>query len=176
MNEMYECIIMMTEVLRKYYKINDLNFDIENVVEKLGGKVIYDICWDSSIYKTSKDSFEIRINLKMDEREKRFYIAKELGNLFLNMKYGIDEKFWSSIPVNKKYLNNEMPYETMHNNLEFFALGFLVPAYKFIEIADKEYKDKEYNIKDIYKKIHIPENKIINYGKFLEIWTEELIW
>lgn len=97
----------LVENILNEYDITIPIINIEELVEKLGGKVVYDnLKFDfSCIEKTDDNSFLIKINTN-DDYFKKYYekenytkriIANELGYLFLYMGYQTNNELWKSI-------------------------------------------------------------------------------
>lgn len=75
----------------------DVPVDINMIVCKLGGhiKETEDVRYGS--VRKCEDGFEICVNPTLCEETKRFTIAHELGHLFLDMGYLMDEKRWENM-------------------------------------------------------------------------------
>lgn len=157
-------------ILNKYdVKIPIIN--IEELVEKLGGKVVYDnLQFDySCIEKTDDNSFLIKINTNDyffikhygDEKYIKRIIANELGNLFLYMGYQLDKELWKSFSTQKEY---HMGYGKSQN----FHYSLLMPKNIFTQII-KKYEDKNHMISpqavaDYFK---VWRADVINRGEML---------
>lgn len=101
----------LTENILYKYDVTIPIINIEELVEKIGGKIVYDnLEFDfSSIEKIDDKSFLIKINTNHDYFKKYYekenyvkrIIADELGYLFLYMGYQTNNELWKSIQTKK---------------------------------------------------------------------------
>ena len=91
------------------YKIRnvlDLDFptNLETAIKRLDGtlKYVSKIPEDdfSRVIKTGEETFEIEVVKNLSLEKQRFSIAYELGNLFINMGFLIEEEKWQTFPIN----------------------------------------------------------------------------
>lgn len=148
--------------------------NIEELVEKLGGKVVYDnLNFDfSCIEKMDDNSFLIKINTN-DDYFKKYYekenyvkriIADELGYLFLYMGYQTNNELWKSIQINKEYHTHLLELD----NVSIFKDSLFMPRNDFARIIEK-YKTKDNTIdpQEIADYFNIGYGDVINRGRVL---------
>lgn len=121
-------------------------FDIEKIVEKLGGRVVFassdhfDAGIDAKIEimdDRSDTEFQITCRKEPDEEYRRFCIAHEIGHLFLHMM-GKDDKGEVRIIKNEFYRNNTY-LDFCEWEAEEFAASFLMPEQEFrIQVENKK--------------------------------------
>ena len=140
----------LSEYILDKYDVKVPIINIEELVEKIGGKVVYDnLEFDSScIEKIDNKSFSIKINTN-DNYFKKYYekenyikriIANELGYLFLYMGYQTNNELWESIQIKKEY---RIGYHT--EECEIFKDSLLMPKNIFTQII-KKYEDKNHMV------------------------------
>lgn len=148
--------------------------NIEELVEKLGGKVVYDnLNFDfSCIEKMDDNSFLIKINTN-DDYFKKYYekenyvkriIADELGYLFLYMGYQTNNELWKSIQINKEYHTHLLELD----NVSIFKDSLFMPRNDFARIIEK-YKTKDNNIdpQDVADYFNVWCRDVIDRGRVL---------
>ena len=148
--------------------------NIEELVEKIGGKVVYDnLEFDfSCIEKTDDNSFLIKINTN-DDYFKKYYedknyikriIADELGYLFLYMGYKINNELWKSIQIKKEYHTHLLELD----NVSIFKDSLFMPRNDFVRIIEK-YKTKDNNIdpQDVADYFNVGCRDVIDRGRVL---------
>lgn len=160
--------------LREICKIESMNFDIEKVIEEMGGKlkIGYPSNGLSGIKKKENNSFEIEVHKSLDHYKQRWFAAYEIGRLILYMKYKIDSKIWNSIPVDKEFVKKDGLYKDNEETLKQFAFAFLIPENMFLRCADKHLENGYYNLKKISRAFNVPKEYVIERGIFLNIWQE----
>lgn len=148
--------------------------NIEKLVEKIGGKVVYDnLEFDSScIEKIDDKYFLIKINTNDDwfmrHYEDKNYIkriiAYELGHLFLYMGYKTNNELWKSIPIKKEYHTHLLELD----NILIFRDSLFMPRNDFARIIE-EYKTKDNTIdpQKIADYFNIGYGDAINRGRIL---------
>lgn len=132
-NELAETVLNVFDIPRP---ITDMN----EVVHKLGGKIVEDsslgLFSDGIVKKerNSKYSFSISIPKNQPWARKNFTIAHELGHLFLHMGYKINEDLWkeSDGVVFNRRGNSEVEMQANE-----FAAAFLMPKSDYKRIMDK---------------------------------------
>ena len=138
----------LSEYVLDKYDVKIPIIDIEELVEKIGGKVVYDnLEFDSScIEKINDKSFLIKINTNDDWFMKHYedknyiqrIIAYELGHLFLYMGYQTNNQLWKSIPIEKEYHTHLQELD----NILIFRDSLFMPRNDFTKIIEK-YKTKD---------------------------------
>ena len=144
---------------------------IEEIVKNYGG----DIEEDDTIFRSciikKNDSFIIKVSSKLKEKQKRLWIAFELGNLFLNMGYEIDEEKFNKYEEDKIYYNET---EYGYDIALLFAISFLTPKKSFIDKMKENYKgDGVYNIQKVAEYFEVDEDVIAIRGKNLGLLAKE---
>ena len=102
------------------YKIKIPIKNIEPLVKKLGGKIVYeDLGYkDSVLIKTGNESFLIKLNKKESfniNNRINALIAYELGHLILHMGYQRDRELWNKIETNQT-IKTDFDENTDKNN------------------------------------------------------------
>lgn len=166
-------INQIAEKLREILGIDSDSFDIENIVESLGGKIVSDSfsLEEATVRKSDENGFEIILGIFcVNERRQRFSIAHELGHLFLHMKYKISDE-WDNVPIGSKYnRNTNISYCNLEREANEFAAAFLMPKDRFLEVAEETSDKKRYypwKIADIF---NVSEQAVEVRGRILGIW------
>ena len=161
----------LVENILNEYDVTIPIINIEELVEKLGGKVVYDnLNFDySCIEKIDDKSFLIKINTNDyfftkhygDENYIKRIIADELGNLFIYMGYQLDNELWKSFSTKKEY---HMGYGRRQN----FHYSLLMPKNIFTQII-KKYEDENHmiNTQDVADYFNVWCADVINRGEML---------
>lgn len=161
----------LVENILNEYDVTIPIINIEELVEKLGGKVVYDnLNFDySCIEKIDDKSFLIKINTNDyfftkhygDENYIKRIIADELGNLFIYMGYQLDNELWKSFSTKKEY---HMGYGRRQN----FHYSLLMPKNIFTQII-KKYEDENHmiNTQDVADYFNVWRADVINRGEML---------
>ena len=170
----------VSSTIRESLGIYEGDFDIENIVSRLNGKIEYfseniteEIikgAWQESIkgYDESDISFTIRINENNVKTRQRFSIAHELGHLFLHMGYLKDD--WNAIPVGEKYKRELGTYTAIEEEANEFAGAFLMPSSLFIEKAKKTASESYYNLDKIAEYFNVSVSAVLYRGRNLGLW------
>lgn len=156
--------------IKKDKDITDIE-NIDDIVTGIGGNIEDDDTILRSCIIKKDNSFIIKVSPKLSQKQKRFWVAFELGNLFINMGYKINEDKFG------KYKNNEI----YHNDTEYgydiallFATAFLTPKKLFIKKMKENYKgDGVYDIKQVSEYFKVEENIIASRGKSLGLLAKE---
>lgn len=161
----------LSEYILDKYDVKVPITNIEKLVEKMGGTVVYEnLKFDySCIEKMDDNSFLIKINTNDyffikhygDENYIKRIIADELGNLFLYMGYQLDNELWKSFSTKKEY---HMGYGRDRN----FHYSLLMPKNIFTQII-KKYEDKNHmiNPQDVADYFKVWRADVINRGEML---------
>ena len=164
----------LTENILYEYDVTIPIVNIEELVEKLGGNVVYDnLKFDfSCIEKTDNNSFLIKINTNEDYFKKYYetenyikrIIADELGYLFLYMGYQTNNELWKSISIKKEYHTHLLEFD----NVSIFKDSLFMPRNDFTKIIEK-YKTKDNTIdpQKIADYFNIGYGDVINRGRVL---------
>ena len=83
-----------------------------------------------------EEKFEINIINNLSPKFEKFYTGIKLGELFIGMRYKINDKYWNSFENNKIYEDRS---EEMERRSIQFSMSFLVPREKFMEIMKQNY-------------------------------------
>lgn len=144
-------------------------FDIEEVVNILGGEVCYSITPGFEAYIEKKgEEFCIYVDSSKSKRRQRFSIAHEIGHLFLHLKY-TEKNIWNSI----KDTNSRMfryGYDQLEAEANQFAAEFLMPKQAFIESVVRLSSNGFVNIFDIANEFDTSEEAVKYRGFNLGIW------
>ena len=135
----------LVKVLKDSMSIKYPIKDMEEEVKKLKGKIIRDEkTVKPEIKGTEKGTFVIILPKDIKKEEERYFVARELGYLFLHMGYLINPVLF------KDYNNKTFSDNMLETKLEAkeFALEFLMPTEEYIKYV-RETFDK--NIVDIVK-------------------------
>ena len=164
----------LTENILNEYDVTIPIINIEELVEKIGGNVIYDnLEFDfSCIEKIDNKSFLIKINTN-DDYFKKYYekenyikriIANELGYLFLYMGYQTNNELWKSIQIKKEYHIHLLELD----NVSIFKDSLFIPRNDFVRIIEK-YKTKDNNIdpQDVADYFNVGCRDVIDRGRVL---------
>lgn len=153
----------LTEDIIKLYNIKIPIEDIDAVVEKLGGKVVY----TSKIHNKMEncyvmkhgDSFAVLVDDRIkDSSNKNMLIARELGNLFLFMGYQTNRKLWDEFPDERVYKTNYMfreedvKKEWMAHD---FGLALMMPEEEYRKIADQYTNNEKIETLKIANYFHV---------------------
>ena len=171
------------EELRRLLNITDGNFDIEEVVSRLNGKIEYfsgydegcaeDVMKGGGQVQTSKQkdenaSFVIRINEDNVKMRQRFSIAYELGHLFLHMRYFSDK--WDSLPNGEKYNWELGSYSVKEEEANEFAGAFLMPEQLFIKKAIETGSESRCSLEKIAEFFNVSVSDAFYRGRNLGLW------
>ena len=156
--------------LRSAMDIDSEDFDIAGTVADIGGKIEYldGLLSEECVVKTADNGFCIRINRKHPATRQRFAIARELGHLFMHMKYGYDE--WAQVRPGEKDLWAPGSHMNLAEEANEFAAAFLMPADGFINMA-KETSDGTYFYPGkIAERYNVYQDAVVYRGKMLGLW------
>ena len=150
-SELRNKINELAEYVLDIYEIEIPIKNIEPLIKKLGGKIVYeDLGYkDSVIIKTGNESFLIKVNKKESfniNNRINALIAYELGHLILHMGYQRDRELWNKIETNQTIKTD------FDENTEAweFAGALLMPRSKYIESIEKNTdKNNHVNIKKV---------------------------
>ena len=168
----YEIDKIATKI-RAILNISYDNFNLNEIIKKLGGTITFNSFCDSEskVMKTSSNSFEIQLNNTLNSANISFSIAHELGHLFLHMKYLINPTFWESIPNDSSHVcKNNLPYSISESEANLFAVSFLMPKDEFIKIADKTSDNSYYYPSKIAEYFNVTIQSAKIRGKTLGLW------
>lgn len=161
-------IDFLVEIIREKFKIEVPITNIENVVNKLGGRVVetesYNELIDGAIEKCDDGSFIIRVSPSQVESRKKFTIAHELGHLFLHMGYCTNENLWNDMSTEKFYRFGRSELEYQANE---FAAALLMPKDEFMDLIQKYTDGNTVDMSIIANVFKVSLSAAINRGKFL---------
>lgn len=163
----------LSEYVSDKYDVKVPITNIEKLVEKIGGTVVYENLGreHNHIIKTGNESFLIKIDNcyiqkdnKNNDKILKKMIADELGHLFLYMGYKTNNELWKSIPIKKEYHTHLQELD----NILIFRDSLFMPRNDFTKIIEK-YKTKDSTIdpQKIADYFHIGYGDAINRGRIL---------
>lgn len=168
--EMREIINNLTEDIITQFKIEIPINNIDNVVEKLGGRIVNNTSLglaglgDGSVCR-SGDKFIIQVSPYQSEERKKFTVAHELGHLFLHMGYLIDEELWAKQSA-EQYYRNGTSAEAEYQANEF-AAALLMPKKKYKEVMDLHTNGNIVYTAEVAETFGVSVAAASNRGKFL---------
>ena len=139
---------------------------IEDIVINNGGYIEEDDTLSRScIIKKNNNKFIIKISPKLKEKQKRLWIAFELGNLFIHMGYKVHKEKFNTYKEGRIY---DIEMEQNYEITLLFAIALLTPRKLFIEKMKENYEgDRIYNIKNVAEYFNVDEDVIAMRGKNL---------
>ena len=166
--EMREIINNLTEDIITQFGIKIPIDNIDDVVEKLGGRIVNTTglagLGDGCVCR-SGEGFIIQVVPYQSEERKKFTVAHELGHLFLHMGYLIDEELWENQKTEQYYRNGTSAEEEYQANE--FAAALLMPKKKYKEIMDKYTEGNIVYTARIAEEFGVSVAAASNRGKFL---------
>lgn len=122
------------EVAKAFSYTND--FNIERVVEELGGRIVLNDFWDNSARTGSLEvnslrDFEIFIPNHTNHERDRFTIAHELGHYILHYLPNVGPQ------ANSKFQIDRYGNTAIEREANLFASAFLMPEGQFREAFDQ---------------------------------------
>lgn len=166
--EMREIINNLTEDIITQFGIKIPIDNIDDVVEKLGGRIVNTTglagLGDGCVCR-SGEGFIIQVVPYQSGERKKFTVAHELGHLFLHMGYLIDEELWESEKTEQYYRNGTSAEEEYQANE--FAAALLMPKKKYKEIMDKYTEGNIVYTARIAEEFGVSVAAASNRGKFL---------
>lgn len=169
---MKEIIEELVEKIITTFNIEYSIKDIEEVVSKMGGRVekVEDLnkLFNGSIQK-SGDGFIIYISAYMDEEMKRYYIARDLGFVFMSMGYKTNEKLWNSFE-DGRYYNCNKTGEIVA--AKYFAYALLMPEKIFRGITEEYLEVDKVKTKELAEYFGVPVALAHDRGVMLGIFEE----
>jgi len=156
--------------LRDALGIENENFDIEKTVAGIGGEIEYfgDFIREEKAVKKEGGGFCISVSKNNPEARRRFSVARELGRLFIHMKFGYDE--WDQVKPGEKRSLIPGLYTELTEEANEFAAAFLMPAADFIKTAKETSDGKFFYPKKIAAVFNVYEDAVIYRGKILGLW------
>lgn len=125
---------LCTEIFNVFQlPVIDATTDLNDVIKQLSGSICYSKNNDYQIYKTSDNTFLIELPVNHDKKQATWYIAQQLGTLFLHMGFQTNPMCWTQIPLHKPYECNTLEDQEQSN---LFAGFFLMPKHEFKRIMD----------------------------------------
>ncbi len=138
-NKLRSRINELTADIIKEYNISTPIKNIDEVVEKLGGRVEYvprdELDSDGKLLKSFCDvAFIIKVRENQVTSRINFTIAHELGHLFLHMGYQINESLWNDSTIIEYNRRGNSEKELQANE---FAASLLMPKAEYIKIVNE---------------------------------------
>lgn len=166
--EIRDFINKLAEKVISAYNIEIPIRDIEDVVKKMGGKVVrkgnFADLADGTIKKTGNMSFEIAISTLQSEGRKNFTIAHELGHLFLHMGFRTNREAWEN-QKNKKYQRYGLSRQEYQANE--FAAALLMPKKEYKRIFFQNIQDNYVDMTNVANYFGVSVEAARIRGKFL---------
>lgn len=143
------------------------------IVEKIGGKIIYHKFKTKEACVKNKDgsSFRIFVEKAADEKMMNLIIAEKLGHIFLHMGFWLDEKKWKKCG---NYIDSPVdiiPYIQFGSESAFFARCLLTPEKEFVPFVISNLKNGKIDLNKIACKFNISEkvalSRIKDFGDML---------
>lgn len=154
------------DIIREFH-IDVPIIDIVEVVDKLGGRVIFDHSLgygiDGKVEKEG-DGFVIVVSPYQTRERLNFTIAHEIGHLFLHMGYIVHEELWERQDQCNYYRSGDSEKEYQANE---FAAAFLMPEDKYKEIMDEHTTGNIVHTGEIAKIFNVSPGAAANRGKWL---------
>lgn len=166
--EVRHFINYLAERVIEFYNIEIPIENIEDIVQKIGGRIVekaeFNDLSDGSIKKIGENEFEIAISKYQSKKRKNFTIAHELGHLFLHMGYMTNEKIWKSQDetVYKRYGTSTQEYQANE-----FAAALLMPREEYKEVIESNVINNTVIIANVARYFNVSVEAAINRGRFL---------
>ena len=167
----------LTEDIIKLYDIKIPIKDIDDIVEKLGGKVVntpeLHHKMENCYVKKHKDAFVILVDDRVkNSPDRTMLIARELGYLFLFMGYQTNRKLWNEWPDDTVYKRNyafraeDIKKEWMAYD---FALSLIMPEDEYRKITDQYTNENKIETRKIAEYFHVDLAAACHRGEKLGI-------
>lgn len=160
----------LSEYILDKYDVKVPITNIEKLVEKMGGTIIYEnLKYDHNyIIKTGNESFIIKINNfyfpkdgKISDKILKRIIANELGHLFLYMGYEVNDKLWKTIAIDE---NHVLDYD-QNVDAQVFGNSLLMPRNEYDKVMDKYTKNNIINTEIIADYFQVTLGNAIERGR-----------
>lgn len=144
-------------------------FNIFQLVEELGGTIIYDgnLSVDAYVIKRSS-RFSIVVNPYVSDKRQRFSIAHELGHLYLHLNYS-NKRVWEQLDV-----CDSLMFRYGHDQEELeaneFAAEVLMPEEYFCKYVKFYSENNIVDISRLASKFGVSKDAIIYRGHKLGYW------
>ena len=148
--------------------------DIELVVKKMGGRVVFpkgfDDVSEGSVKKRGEKGFEIRVqpSVRQDKRKLNFAVAREIGHLYLHMGFDAKQEKWSEQGSEYKKFTAEQEQEANE-----FAVAFLMPKSDFSAALYRLKRNGDINIAELAEYFNVTEASARNRGGILGYWGRD---
>lgn len=152
----------LTKDVLQNFNIQIPILNIDETVNRLGGTIHNSS--DDGIMKCGS-SFKILVAYHQDKRTRKFFIARQLGHLFLHMGYGTAPGLWEKQQDNVPYKSNDVERE-WHAN--WFAFSFLMPKEEYSQVMNEHtLGDNKVNTSKIAKYFDVSIATASNRGQLL---------
>lgn len=144
-------IQQMTKEIYRTYNLPEINAttNLQNIIQMLGGKLRYSYdVQTETIQKTNDTAFCITLPARKSDAYNTFAVGQKLGDLFLYMKYQIDETAWNNIPCNQPFETDTSEHAELTN---YFAGYFLMPVERFEAQLKEHTNNNKCNIGQVAK-------------------------
>lgn len=157
-NELTSDIINILEI--------DIPINTDIIVKKLHGHISEDTDIKRSFVKKVDNTFGICMCPIKDNIKKNFIVAHELGHLFLDMGYLMDQEYWEKQEIYNCFRRGQLKSEYMANE---FALSLLMPRKEYINCINKYEDNGAININKVATYFNVSYEAALNRGKLLGI-------
>lgn len=159
----------LSEYILDKYDVKVPITNIEKLVEKMGGTVVYENLGreHNHIIKTGNESFLIKIDNcyiqkdnKNNDKILKKMIADELGHLFLYMGYQVNDKLWKAIPIDEKHFTD------YNQNVDdcVFGSSLLMPRNEYDKVINEYTVNKIINTEIIADYFQVTLGNAIGRG------------
>lgn len=162
----------INEFAESVFKVFELETpikDMSDVVNMLGGTVVYDsnidpLC-DGYAEKNEGKHFSIHIDLQKSRERINFIIAHELGHLFLHMGFMTDWEKWKEVKgAYYRYGSNASEEEYEANE---FAGAFLMPGAEYRKVMLENCQNGRVDTSKVANYFNVPIDVASMRGKLL---------
>lgn len=160
----------LSEYILDKYDVKVPITNIEKLVERIGGKIIYEnLKYDHNyIIKTGNESFIIKINNfyfpkdgKISDKVLKRIISNELGHLFLYVGYKVNDKLWKTMPIAE---NHVLDYN-QNVDAQVFGNSLLMPRNEYEKVINKYAKNNVINTEIIADYFQVTLGNAIERGR-----------
>ena len=160
-----------TQLANALYNAGELSpgFDIEELVERLGGRIEY--VWKPSIdayIQKDQDFFKIVVDSTKPILRQRFSIAHEIGHLLLHLNYG-NENVWRNIKEADSRIFR-FGHDAQELEANEFAAELLMPKEIFKKMVKKYSNNGYVDLEKLSRYFRTSVNAVKYRGHNLKLW------
>ena len=168
--------IVIEEIAEKILKDCD-TYDIYEILEKIGGKLEYNVNFDAMFKKTGDESFTINIESaenkdKYHENMAKFDIAQDIAYAVIGggyKEYYDDFNKWQYVPENKWL--TIFDFDISIDTINRLAAAILMPKEKYMQTIEKyTTKQNTVNLEMVARELDLNINQIHLRGKQIGIF------